>query len=1122
MQMLPNHPSLFACFSLLLLFAACNPPQATEKAPEIDLRKNPPLFQKLDPAATGIQFQNGVQDNNNLNVITFNYLYNGGALGVGDFNNDGLDDLYFVSTLGKNKLYLNKGGMKFEDITATAGVAAEKGVKMGVTVADVNADGYLDIYLCRTGATTADRANLLFINNQNLTFTESAQAYGLASTSPSNQANFFDYDLDGDLDMYLLNHPENFNTTSQMRLEEVNGKPIRSTTPEQPFESDQLFRNNGNNTFTDVSTAAGIVNRAFGLSCTVSDINRDGYPDIYVGNDFIEPDFFYLNNKNGTFTNKINDYFRHTSQFTMGTDFADLNNDGRQDLLAMDMLPEANARRKSLATTMMSDRYNTLLKYGYGHQIMRNMLQLNNGRDFSDIGVMAGISATDWTWGPLAMDYDNDGWKDIFMSNGILREFTNNDYINFTLDSVMKAGGQFKGDINGLIEKIPSVPVHNYLYRNRGDLTFEDVSVAWGFGDKTFSNGGVFADLDGDGDLELIVNNLREPAGIYDNQARQRAANNYLQVTFSGSPANPFAIGAAARITLADGSMQYQELTPSRGFFASQAYLVHFGLGQRQQVQTLEVAWPDGKIQTLNNPTINQRITVRYADAQKGKWQEAPAPSPLFAELQPAQLGINFTHQENVFLDYDREFLLPHNLSTQGPCLVSGDVNGDGLDDFYVGGATGQPGALFVQTPTGTFRPAAAATWAADQNYEDTGATFFDADGDQDLDLYVVSGGNVNSPGTDLYQSRLYLNDGSGNFLKSNQSLPKNRDSGACVTAFDYDQDGDADLFIGGRVVAGAYPTAPLSYVLQNNQGAFTDVTAQVAPGLHQYGMLTAIQFADLNGNGTAEMIVTGEWLPVTVFAYRNGQYQDATAAFGLNQTNGWWNSLLVKDMDNDGDLDLVAGNLGLNTRLQATVAEPLRLFVRDFDDNGSLDPILTHYENGKQYPWAQKDLLLKQLPGLKKTFIRYATYATATIEDLFPAALLRQSKTYEAKTLRSTYFENTGNGRFTAQPLPAEAQTAPVNCMVAGDFNADGHQDLLFAGNDYGMEVETARCDAFNGLLLTGDGKGHFTPQENRNTGFWATREVRGLQLLKTASNEPLVVVANNNAPIQVFRKKD
>jgi len=1114
-----SHLNFSVVFAAIILLFACNPqPESasgTDNQPAATSQLA--LFEKLDPNTTGVHFQNGVQDDNNVNVINFSYLYIGGGVGVGDFNNDGLQDLYFISTQGSNKLYLNKGGLSFEDITEKAGVAGKTGIKMGVTLVDVNADGFLDIYVCRTGLATDERSNFLFINNKNLTFTESAKSYGLDDRCSSNHANFFDYDLDGDLDLYLVNHPDDFSSISQIMVENKGGKMVRSTKPDTPFESDRLYRNNGNNTFTDVSAQAGIINRAFGLSCTVSDVNRDGYPDIYIGNDYIEPDILYINNRNGTFSNQIDAYFRHISHFTMGADFSDINNDGRQDFLAMDMLPENNERQKLLATAMVNDRYNTLVNYGYGHQIMRNMLQINNGRDFSEIGVMAGISATDWTWGPVAMDFDNDGWKDVFMANGILRDFTNNDYISFTLDSFMRTGGVVT-DINDLIKRIPSVKLSNYMYRNRGDLRFEDVSNAWGFGDKTFSNGSVYADLDGDGDLEIIVNNLLDPAGIYENKTRQLTGNHFLQLAFEGSSTNPFAVGAAVRITGGNEGIQYQEITPTRGFFSSQQYLAHFGLGDQTQVEQLDVRWPDGKVQTLKDLKADRKITLRYADAQKGSWTESTRPAPLFRELQPAATGIDFLHRENNFLDYDREFLIPHNLSAQGPCIAVGDVDGDGLDDFYVGGATDQAGVLYVQTPQSRFKKISSASWESDKAYEDTACAFFDADGDKDLDLWVVSGGNVHPQGAELYQSRLYFNDGKGNFNRAANAVPKTGDSGSCVTLFDFDRDGDLDVFIGGRVVAGAYPVAPDSYVFQNDGGKFTDVTQKVAPAFRRCGMVTAIRFADLDQDGSAEMIVTGEWIPVSVFQMKSGRYQDATAAFGLDQSNGWWNTVVAKDMDGDGDIDLVCGNLGLNTRLRASQQAPLRLFAKDFDFNGKMDPLIAYYENGKSYPLVQRDLMVKQLPGLKKKYLRYAPYSRAVIEDLFPPQDLNSAQLLQVKTFETTYFENMGNGTFKPVPLPLEAQTAPVNKIIAQDFNGDGMMDLLLAGNDYSNDIETARCDAFNGLLLFGKGNGTFRPQQNMDSGFWATREVRDMAALTLKNGGQLFIIANNNAALQAF----
>lgn len=1086
------------------------------------------LFELLPPGRTGVHFSNHITETFEDNILINSYLYNGGGVAVLDVNNDGLPDLYFTATQEPNRLFLNKGDFQFEEITATAGVAAQGGVKTGVTIVDINADGFQDIYVCRSGMLpNAERANLLFINNGDLTFIERAAEYGLADRSASNHANFFDFDNDGDLDVYILNHPVDFKEVNRIRATQDGNNYIRNTAPLDEWESDKLFRNDGNGKFTNVSQKAGIQNRAWGLSATVSDFNNDGYLDIFVGNDYIEPDLLYINNKNGTFSIQTDRYFRHTSNHTMGVDIADVNNDGLIDLVALDMIAEDNQRQKELMTTMLLDRYNNLVRFGYGHQIMRNVLQLNTGlppgddaAPFSEIGTLAGVSNTDWSWSPLFADFDNDGLKDLYITNGYRRDISNLDYLNYTVDSVMKAGGLNRknfASIDDYLKLIPSTPLLNYMFKNKDGLHFENVVNNWGMAHPSYANGSAWADLDGDGDLDLIVNQIHGDVLVYQNKTADRQLGNWLQLKLKGSTQNPDGVGARARITYNGGLIQYQELTPVRGFFSSSECLLHFGLGNVSTIDKLEIQWPsDGKIQVLENVKANQRLVLDHRDAVAGKWSELPAPTPLFQAAK--NLGIDFRHIEDDFIDFNRERLLPHKFSNLGPYIAVGDVNGDGLQDFYIGGARDQAGVLFVQNANGTFQRGSNATWLPDAPFEDMGCLFFDADADGDLDLYVASGGSTYDAGSANYQDRLYLNDGKGNFTKAPQgTLPEIRASGSCVTAFDYDQDGDLDLFVGGLVVPGAYPTAPLTCLLRNDGGKFTEVCAQVAPGLNQIGMIRDLFWADLDGDGKEELLAVGEWLPVTVFVNKGGKLENATEKFGLKQTNGWWNCIRAADFDGDGDLDLVVGNLGLNSRLRASDKEPLLLFSKDFDGNGSLDPVLAYYNGGKLYPLPLRDMMIKQMPVLKKKFVRHGAYGKATLEEVFSKSELESAQRFEARTFTTTYFENQG-GRFVAKPLPKEAQVAPVNHVIIEDFNGNGHLDILLAGNSYSPDVETGRYDASNGLLLTGDGKGNFAPVPARHSGFAATRAARYMATVKLANGKSLYLVANNDDVLQGF----
>ena len=1078
--------------------------------------KGPALFERIDSKYAGLLFANTITETPAVNYMNFSYLYMSGGAGVGDFNNDGLPDVYFGATIGENKLYLNKGNFQFEDISEKAGISAPGGVKTGISVVDINGDGWLDIYQCRTGPKQENRGNLLFINNKDLTFTERAAEYGLDAYCPSTHANFFDYDLDGDLDMYLLNHPTDFNSATVMRLKEVAGKGQRIIGSDDAFTSDRLYRNEGNGKFSNVSKAAGIDNHAFGLSVTTLDANADGYPDLYIANDYIEPDMLYINNKNGTFTDRINDYMRHMSAASMGADLADINNDGLLDLFVLDMALPSNYKDKTNATAMVNERYYSLVQYGFGEQIARNMLQLNNGNGtYSEIGCLAGVHATDWSWAPLLTDFDNDGWKDIFISNGFRTEVQNLDFVHFVYDSTLRAGGGKLRDTMAHIRSIPRIPVSNFMFRNKGDLSFEDVSEAWGFDEKTFSNAAVYADFDNDGDQDIVVVRSNDPAAVFRNKTVENQQTNYLQIKLSGSPKNPAGTGATIRIQVGN-TQQVQYANPVRGFISTSTDILQFGLGKATAAELVTVQWPDGKVQTLQNVQANQRLLLQYADAKPGpSILKLPVTgTPLFTDLS-AQSGLDFKHLENKFFDFDRERLLPHKFSRLGPGMATGDVNGDGLDDVYIGGGFGAKKYLCLQTAAGKFIPQSQ-FFSKDSLREDIGAAFFDADGDKDLDLYIVSGGNEPKLNAEFYQDRLYINDGKGGFAQGN-SIPIETESGSCVTPFDYDGDGDLDLFVGGRTVPGNFPKTPFSFVFQNNGGKFSNATAQVAPEFSQIGMVTSIIFADLENDNTAEMLVTGEWMAIEVFKNKGGKFIRSTAAYGLDKITGWWNALVAVDFDNDGDLDLAAGNEGLNTRYRATAEAPMKLFAKDFDANGSLDPILGWYENGKCYPVALRDPMLKQIPALKKKFVKYDTYARATIEDLFPMEQLKAGIALEANELRSCYFEN-NNGRFTAKPLPNEAQMAPTKTIIVRDFDKNGALDLLLAGNDYGPAVEINRYDAGNGALLLGDGKGAFQFVPNRQSGFWASREPRNLAVVRMAGGKQGIVVANNFSEPQFF----
>ncbi len=1088
------------------------------------------LFQLLDAGQTGVNFVNTVSENHQLNIFSYGHLYNGGGVGVLDLNRDGLQDLYFTSTMGPCKLYLNRGNLKFEDITDRAGVSATGGIKTAVAVADVNSDGWPDIYVCRSGPNEHDlRRNILFLNQQNGTFRDVAAEWGVDDIAPTSSANFFDYDYDGDLDLFLVNTQLDFSKTSNMNVKDLgNGKFVRDKKLQPGNNPQRLFRNDGKR-FTDVTEKAGLLDFAYGFSSVASDLNDDNAPDLYVGNDFIVPDFMYKNNRNGTFSEITTQATRHLTNHTMGTDVEDLNNDGRPEIFTLDMLPEDFPLQQQRASTMKDERFYALFKHGYGTQFMRNCLQLNLGvppagggiPQFADIGCLAGVYATDWSWAPLMQDFDNDGYRDIFVTNGYFRDGTNADFMEFTMDSIGKLGGTLRQHfpkIEDLLVKIPQFKLLNYLYRNRGGadagLGFDDVSQAWGLAEKSFSNGAAYADLDNDGDLDLVVNNLMSPAFIYQNMASDRRRGNWLQLKLAGSPKNPFATGAKVRAWASDGRIFSEELTPCRGFWSSVEPLVHFGLGSLQKLDKVEVLFPEGKLVRLTDVSANQRLAVQFADAKPGQLTPLPAAKPMFREIS-GQRGLAFKHEENDFHDFDRERLLPWKLSMPGPPLASADVNGDGTADFYIGGATGQAGALFLQSKSGSFSTTSAKTWEADKGFEDAGATFFDADGDSDQDLLVASGGDEAPAGSPAYQARLYLNDGKGNFARDASALPQFSESEAAVVAHDFDGDGDADIFLGGYCWPERYPESPWSHVLRNDKGKFTDVTHDVAPDFKNIGMVRAMQWVDLEGDKSPELLVALEWGPVAVFKNSGGRLVDATAKFGLDEFPGIWRSLCAGDFDGDGDVDFVAGNLGQNTRLTASPKEPLTMYAADFDNNGSLDPILCRTWQGTERPLAFHKQILKQMPVLKKKFLRAKDYSEATVGDLFGKPALEKALRLRATTLATTYFENRG-GHFEAHPLPAFAQIAPTCSVVAADVNRDGHLDLILAGNDLGQQIETQWIDSGSGCVLLGDGKGGFRPLWPRESGFWAVRDARCLAVL--AGGRRVVLVGNCGGGMQGF----
>ena len=1034
---------------------------------------------------------------------------------MGDIDNDGLPDLYFTSNLGANRLYRNKGNYQFEDITARAGVADSVGWKTGVTMADVNGDGRVDIYVSAVDYLTMHGRNVLYINNGDGTFADRTKEYGLDYVGYSTQALFFDYDGDGDLDMYLLNH----STHTERMIGTYAAREGRN-----PRAGDRLYRNDGNH-FVDVSEQAGVAEKGvdgYGLGVVASDFNLDGCPDLYVANDFQGNDYLYINNCNGTFSEKIAEATHHTSRFSMGVDAADFNNDGRPDVISLDMLPEREEILKTSANAESFNVYNLKLQAGYEPQFARNNLQLNRGEGhFSEIGYVAGVSATDWSWSALFADLDNDGAKDLFITNGIYRRPNDLDYINYVSNDAIQASlakGIDQSNLT-LLQKMPQIPLANYAFHNNGDLTFTNAAAAWGLDQPGFSNGTAYVDLNNSGGLDLVVNNVNAPASIYRNAARTTNGNAYLTVELRGSGANTAGIGAKV-IVRQGATRQLLEQMPTRGFQSSSDPRLHFGLGKATRLDSLIAVWPDRKFQVLTNVAVNRMITLSQSDASgQYDYRAQPAGRTLFANA-PGNAGVEFTHREDTFFDYNREPLMPHLVSTEGPALAVGDVNGDGLEDFYIGGAKWQPGALYLQDGRGNFHISAQAGLAADSLNEDVDAIFFDANNDRHPDLFVVSGGNEFWGEQPALQDRLYLNDGKGNFRRATDALPSYFHNGGCVAAGDFNNDGRLDLFVGSRVESRAYGVIPKSYLLQNDgTGRFTDVTAQSAPGAAPAGMVSSCVATDYDNDGKQDLIVAGEWMPVRVFHQESGRLVERTNESGFAATSGWWNRLAAVDLRGTGRPDLILANLGLNSYLRASAKEPARMYVGEFAKNGAMQQILTFYKHGVSYPVAGRDDIVRLIPALRSRYTSYSAFGSAKVEDIFPPEDLKAAQVREASTFASSIAFNDGNGKFRIHALPAEAQLSPTYGIAAADFDGDGKTDVLLGGNFYGVTPMYGRYDASYGELLKGDGTGGFAAVQNSDSGLFLDGEVRHIAVVRRADGGRSVIVARNNDKVQVLR---
>lgn len=1101
-----------------LLCMACGRSSDKQETAGNTAPESPPLFTLLSPDQTGVTFANNLTEGLNTNVLMYEYFYNGGGVATGDLNGDGLDDIFFTGNMVPNKLYLNKGNMKFADVTATAGILGrEEPWKTGVSMADVNGDGRLDIYVCRSGSTRPEsRVPELFINdgpdaNGVPHFTDRTAAYGLNKPAQTTQVVFFDYDRDGDLDMFQLNH--------NPRLLPILDAAATASLLKQanPEIGVRLYRNTGNH-FEDVTEKSGLSSSVltYGLGIGVADLNADGWPDMYVSNDYGVPDYLYLNQHTGNrhtgFRDVLKSSVGHISNFSMGNAIADVNNDALLDIFTLDMLPEDNRRQKLLMAPDNYDKYNLSVASGFHHQNMRNMLQISNGEgregipSYREEGQMAGISNTDWSWSPLFADYDNDGWKDLYITNGYVRDYTNQDFLKYMTDYMKNRPANFRReDVLELVHKMPSSNVPNYAFRNRGgeprvrrsdEVGFANSGPAWGLAQASNSTGAAYADLDNDGDLDLVVNNTNQLAFVFQNEANKERNHHYLAVKLVGSGANTQGVGA--KLTLyRKGNQQYVEQMPTRGYQSSVSPRLHFGLGTDSAIDSLRIVWPTGKQQVIANVKADQLLTVEEK-AARSTYKILPSTPQLFREVSSP---VAFTDPIKKINDFKRQPLLVNAQSFNGPCLVKADVNGDGREDIYAGGGSGQAGALYIQQASGQFSRLAQPAFEADKQSSDADAVFFDANADGFPDLYVCSGGYddflLDDPNL---QDRLYLNDGKGKFTKSPGALPVMRTSKSCVRVADVNGDGRPDLFVGGRVIPGRYPETPTSYLLVNTskarggQPSFTNQTATLAPMLSTLGMVTDAAWVDLNADRKPELVVVGEWMPVTVLGLSNGHLTDQTKTYFEKEYRGWWNKLLVDDFNGDGRPDLVVGNQGLNTQCRATDKEPAELIYKDFDNNGKVDPILCLYVQGKSYPHATRDELLDQLGVLRHRFTNYESYSNATLTDVFTEAQLAGTTKLTANQLTTTYFASTSAGKLTEKPLPMSAQQSPVFTLTALDFDQDGHKDLLLCGNTAQVRLRFGRADANAGLLLRGDGRGGFATVPQPQAGFRLSGDVRSV----------------------------
>lgn len=1093
---------------LCMLITSCKKGK-TELKPDV-------LFSEITPEFSGIEFFNKIENEKDLNIFTYRNFYNGGGVAIGDINNDGLPDIYFTANQGKNKLYLNKGNFKFEDISKAANIEGSNIWSTGVVMVDINNDGFLDIYVCNAGNVKGDNLkNELFINNGNLTFTEKAEDYNLAENGLTTHAAFFDYDKDGDLDAYILNN--SFIPVNSLNYSNKRGLRAKDWDVSSILKGggDKLLRND-NGKFVDVSEEAGIFGSliGFGLGVTIGDVNSDGYPDIYVSNDFYERDYLYINNQDATFTESVEEWTPHLSQSSMGADMADINNDGKLDVFVTDMLPEHNSRIKETTMFESYDIYRRKLGLEFDHQFMQNSLQLNlDGNRFAEIANLSGVAKTDWSWGALLFDMDNDGLKDIFVCNGIYHDLTNQDFMNFFANDIiqnMVLTGK-KEEVSNIINKMPSTPITNYAFNNKGNLMFDNVSLDWGFDRKTFSNGAAYGDLDNDGDLDLVISNVNQQALVYQNNSNKLTSNRFIKVKLKGDGQNLYGVGSTIKI-FAEGEVIMQEVMPSRGFQSSIDYVQTIGIGQRP-IDSLVVIWPDDSSETKLQIKPNSTYIFNKAEAlHKHKIPSSTVPK-ILAEIKNKTFE---AHRENNHVDFNYEGLIYQMLSQEGPTIAVGDVNNDGLEDAFIGGSKGQSGKIYLQSSSGQFYPSKSNDIANHKDLEDTASAFFDADKDGDLDLIVGTGGNQIED-EKKYINRLYLNNGKGQFSESTHSITSTYHNASVIAPNDFDNDGDIDLFIGSRSVPAVYGINAKHLLLENDGfGNFKNITKNKAYAFRNLGMITDAQWHDINADGTDDLVLVEDWGSLKLFTNNGKQLKPVNS--NLNDIKGWWNTVKIADINNDKIPDFILGNSGLNLPYKPSKAKPLKIYINDFDNNGTMEQIVTESIGGKDVPIITKHELTAQIVSLKKQNLKFSDYAHKSIDELFPKEVIDQSIAREVNTSESVVALSDATGNYQIRQLPLQAQFSCINDMALIDVNNDSHLDIIFGGNNFALKPQFSRLDSNYGGVLLGDGQGRFKWTKYENSGFFIEGVIRDITPIKT-KNETLIIVGINNDYPKLFK---